>query len=163
MTSLGESGLPVFHAGHCDWQRPHSVQVVKSSRPFQVKFSTWPTPNTSSSPGVLEVDELAAAAHRLDGAERHAAVGTRLKKRFGNAVNRCQATPAVASEAMNTNHAIDTTIFAVATARTALRSVSGERSSKSRTSGYETQCARPYQSTLSIAPRSRAGRGPLRR
>ena len=30
MTSLGDSGLPVFHAGHCDWQRPHSVQVVKS-------------------------------------------------------------------------------------------------------------------------------------
>ena len=30
ITSLGDSGLPVFHAGHCDWQRPHSVQVVKS-------------------------------------------------------------------------------------------------------------------------------------
>ena len=30
MTSLGDNGLPVFHAGHCDWQRPHSVQVVKS-------------------------------------------------------------------------------------------------------------------------------------
>ena len=30
ITSLGDSGLPVFHAGHCDWQRPHSVHVVKS-------------------------------------------------------------------------------------------------------------------------------------
>ena len=30
ITSLGDSGLPVFQAGHCDWQRPHSVQVVKS-------------------------------------------------------------------------------------------------------------------------------------
>ena len=30
ITSLGDSGLPVFQAGHCDWQRPHSVQVAKS-------------------------------------------------------------------------------------------------------------------------------------
>ena len=30
ITSFGDSGLPVFHAGHCDWQRPHSVQVAKS-------------------------------------------------------------------------------------------------------------------------------------
>ncbi len=39
-SSFGDSGLPVFQAGHCDWQRPHSVQVVKSSRPFQVNCST---------------------------------------------------------------------------------------------------------------------------
>ena len=45
MTSFGESGLPVFQAGHWDWQRPHSVQVVKSSRPFHVNCSTWATPN----------------------------------------------------------------------------------------------------------------------
>ena len=37
ISSLGDSGFSVFQAGHCDWQRPHSVQVVKSSRPFQVK------------------------------------------------------------------------------------------------------------------------------
>ena len=30
MTILGDNGFPVFHAGHWDWQRPHSVQVVKS-------------------------------------------------------------------------------------------------------------------------------------
>ena len=42
ISSLGESGFSVFHAGHCDWQRPHSVQVEKSSRPFQVKSSTAP-------------------------------------------------------------------------------------------------------------------------
>ena len=30
MSSFGDSGLSVFHAGHCDWQRPHSVQVAKS-------------------------------------------------------------------------------------------------------------------------------------
>ncbi|CAB4932358.1 unannotated protein [freshwater metagenome] len=49
MSSFGESGLPVFHAGHCDWQRPHSVQVVKSSQPFQEKFSILPAPNASTS------------------------------------------------------------------------------------------------------------------
>ena len=37
MTCLGESGFSVFQAGHCDWQRPHSVQVVKSRMPFQEK------------------------------------------------------------------------------------------------------------------------------
>jgi hypothetical protein len=30
ITSFGDSGLPVFQAGHWDWQRPHSVQVAKS-------------------------------------------------------------------------------------------------------------------------------------
>ena len=48
-SSLGDSGLSVFQAGHWDWQRPHSVQVVKSSRPFQVKSSTLPTPSAASS------------------------------------------------------------------------------------------------------------------
>ena len=51
ITSLGESGLPVFHAGHWLWQRPHSVQVAMSSMPFHVKSSIFPRPNTSSSPG----------------------------------------------------------------------------------------------------------------
>ena len=49
MSSFGDSGLPVFQAGHCDWQRPHSVQVAKSSRPFQVKSSILPRPITASS------------------------------------------------------------------------------------------------------------------
>ena len=51
ITSFGDSGLPVFHAGHCDWQRPHSVHVAMSSMPFHVKSSMRPRPNTSSSPG----------------------------------------------------------------------------------------------------------------
>ena len=50
-SSLGDNGFSVFQAGHCDWQRPHSVQVAKSSRPFQVKSSILPRPKTSSSPG----------------------------------------------------------------------------------------------------------------
>ncbi len=49
MRSLGDSGFSVFQAGHCDWQRPHSVQVVKSSMPFHEKSSTWPTPSVESS------------------------------------------------------------------------------------------------------------------
>src|SRR6516225_9978844 len=49
MTCLGDSGLPVTQAGHCDWQRPHSVHVPRSSRPFQVMSSTLPMPNTSTS------------------------------------------------------------------------------------------------------------------
>ena len=49
ITSFGDSGLPVFQAGHCDWHRPHSVQVAKSSMPFQVKSSILPRPKTWSS------------------------------------------------------------------------------------------------------------------
>ncbi len=49
ISSLGESGFSVFHAGHCDWQRPHSVQVVKSRMPFHEKSSIEPTPRIESS------------------------------------------------------------------------------------------------------------------
>ena len=47
--SLGLSGFSVFHAGQTLWQRPHSVQVAKSSICFQVKSSILPTPKTVSS------------------------------------------------------------------------------------------------------------------
>ena len=46
---MGDSGLPVTQAGHCDWHRPHSVQVPMSSKPFQVKSSILPRPKTSVS------------------------------------------------------------------------------------------------------------------
>ena len=49
MRSLGDSGFSVFQAGQADWQRPHSVQVAKSSICFQVKWPISPTPNTVSS------------------------------------------------------------------------------------------------------------------
>ncbi len=49
ISSFGDSGFSVFQAGHCDWQRPHSVQVVKSRMPFQVKSSIVPTPSVASS------------------------------------------------------------------------------------------------------------------
>ena len=47
--SFGDSGLSVVQAGQADWQRPHSVQVAKSSICFQVNCSTSPTPKTVSS------------------------------------------------------------------------------------------------------------------
>ena len=48
-TSLGESALPVFQAGHEAWQRPHSVQVTRSKSCFQVNWSILPAPKTVSS------------------------------------------------------------------------------------------------------------------
>ncbi|SHS95280.1 Uncharacterised protein [Mycobacteroides abscessus subsp. abscessus] len=55
MSSLGDRGLPVFQAGHWLWQRPHSVQVVTSSRSFQLKSSTFPAPNASTSGSALSI------------------------------------------------------------------------------------------------------------
>ena len=49
ISSLGDRGFSVFQAGQADWQRPHSVQVAKSSICFQVKWPTSPTPKTVSS------------------------------------------------------------------------------------------------------------------
>ena len=69
MTSLGDSGLPVFQAGHCDWQRPHSVQVAKSSMPFQVKSSILPRPNVGVIGRVLEIDWLAVGLDRQQRAQ----------------------------------------------------------------------------------------------
>ena len=54
---LGDSGFSVFHAGHCDWQRPHSVQVAKSSMPFQLKSSIEPTAERGVLVQVVEVVE----------------------------------------------------------------------------------------------------------
>ena len=69
---LGESGFSVFHAGHCDWQRPHSVQVAKSSMPFQVKSSIEPMPSVASSSRSSmssRVTGLPLRSERLDRAE----------------------------------------------------------------------------------------------
>jgi hypothetical protein len=91
ISSLGESGLPVFQAGHCDWQRPHSVQVEKSSRPFQENCSTWETPKTSSSPGSVKSIGLPPDVIGCSAPSAVAPSALRLKKMFGNARNRCQA------------------------------------------------------------------------
>ena len=96
-SSFGDSGLPVFQAGHCDWQRPHSVQVVKSSRPFQVNCSTWRDAElVLLRVGLLEVERLAVGHHRPQRAQRRRGrAPERLKKMLENARNRCQATPIV--------------------------------------------------------------------
>ena len=115
-SSFGESGLAVFQAGHWDWHRPHSVQVVKSSRPFQVKSSTLATPNRSVSgsafskssglpPDIIGRSPPSAGADETD----------RLKKMLKNAANRCHATPIVRLTAMTTNQARLTRIFTSAT------------------------------------------------
>ena len=55
--------------GTGDWQRPHSVQVAKSSRPFQVKSSTLPRPKTSSSAGSSKSIGRVPVVHRQQRAE----------------------------------------------------------------------------------------------
>ena len=76
MTSLGESGLPVFQAGHCDWQRPHSVQVAKSSMPFPGEVLDLAAAEFRVVGRVFEVDRLAVG---LDRQQRTQAVGQSLE------------------------------------------------------------------------------------
>ena len=98
MSILGESGLSVFQAGHWLWQRPHSVQVVKSSRPFQVKSSTLPTPSAASSSSSSMFSKSSGSPSTMSGWSSPRQVrpsACRLKKMLKNARNRCQATPIV--------------------------------------------------------------------
>ena len=96
--SLGESGFSVFQAGHCDWQRPHSVQVVKSRMPFQLKSSTEPTPSTESSSRSSMSSSVIALPSEVSGLTAPSAVrpdGSRLNQMLKKARKRCQATPMV--------------------------------------------------------------------
>ena len=101
MSIFGDSGLSVFHAGHWLWQRPHSVQVEKSSRPFQVKSSTLPTPRVISSSD-SSISSMVSMEKGLPptviGCSSPSEVrpsAWRLKKMLKNARKRCQATPIV--------------------------------------------------------------------
>lgn len=91
--SLGESGLPVFQAGHCDWQRPHSVQVEKSRMPFQEKCSICETPNWSSSPGSSKSIGLPWLVIGWSAPRATSPDASRLNQMLGKARKRCQATP----------------------------------------------------------------------
>ena len=51
MRSLGESALPVAHAGQASWQRPHSVHEKVSITCFHVMSATVPEPSRMSSSG----------------------------------------------------------------------------------------------------------------
>ena len=114
--SFGESGFSVCQAGHCDWQRPHSVQVVISSSAFQVISPRSPRPKTSSSAGSskltsLPCDNITGSAPS-EGLLKSPVL--RLKKILKNAKNRCQATPIVKLIEITMNQAIEITILAVA-------------------------------------------------
>ena len=119
MTSiLGESGLSVFHAGHWDWQRPHSVQVVKSSRPFQVKSSTLPTPSAASSSSSSMFSKSTGSPLTMSGCSAPREVrpsACRLNQMLGKARKRCQATPMVGWSAMVIIHAKEMRILTAAT------------------------------------------------
>src|SRR5690606_32408265 len=105
-----------FHAGHCDWHRPHSVQVVKSSSPFHVNCSTAATPNWSFSGSAVSKSsgfppDIIGCRAPSDGA----APPDRLKKMLGNARNLCQATPIVTLRPITMTHVIEMAILMRAT------------------------------------------------
>ena len=88
MSILGDSGLSVFQAGHCDWQRPHSVQVEKSRKPFQVMSSILPRPKPSASGSARPRSRatLPSTAHRLRRAQAVGAAGEQHVQRGGEDV-----------------------------------------------------------------------------
>ena len=88
MTCLGDSGLPVAQAGHCDWHRPHSVQVPRSSIPFQVKSSILPSPNTSAS-GSASSKSSTLPSERI-GSSAPSASGRRENSTFTGARKICK-------------------------------------------------------------------------
>ena len=117
MSSLGESGFSVFQAGHCDWQRPHSVQVVKSRMPFQEKSSTLPTPSTESSSRSSMSSRVIALPSEVSGFIAPSAVppsGSRLKQMLNHAVKRCHAMPMVMLRAITISQIIARAILNVA-------------------------------------------------
>jgi hypothetical protein len=90
ITSFGDSGLPVFQAGHCDWQRPHSVQVAKSSMPFQVKSSTFPRPNAVSSSSSSTFSKSIGLPSTIIGSSGPSALGSRLVSTLSGAMKMCR-------------------------------------------------------------------------
>ena len=76
ISSFGESGFSVFQAGHCDWQRPHSVQVVEVEQALPGEVLDRADPELGVLVEVLDVvegDRLARGGQRL-----HRTEGVRL-------------------------------------------------------------------------------------
>ncbi len=114
---MGESGFSVFQAGHCDWQRPHSVQVVKSRMPFQEKSSSLPTPSADSSSRSSMSSRVIALPSDISGFIAPSAVepsSSRLNQMLTQAVNRCHATPMVMLRAITISQTIASAILNIA-------------------------------------------------
>src|SRR3954453_5155923 len=77
ISSLGDSGFSVFHAGHWDWQRPHSVQLAMSRTPFQLKSSAAPTPSLASSSRSSRSSRVSALPPDIIGLAAPSATGSR--------------------------------------------------------------------------------------
>ncbi|CAB1045860.1 hypothetical protein FRC0552_01996 [Corynebacterium diphtheriae] len=90
---LGLRGFSVFHAGHCSWQRPHSVQVETSRSIFQGASSIVPTPSMESSSAVSNVSTSPSEYNGCNLPNACEPSGLRRKKILKNAKKRCHATP----------------------------------------------------------------------
>ena len=66
MTSFGLSGLPVFHAGHLSWQRPHSVQRQRLQQLLLVEVLDL----ADADDGVLVLHQRLEVGRRTERAER---------------------------------------------------------------------------------------------
>jgi hypothetical protein len=97
MSSFGDSGLPVFQAGHWLWHRPHSVQVYMSRKRLNPKCSRAPTPRMSSSP--------IASTSIFSASSLPSAFGCRANSTFGMTVNtwRCFEFSVKFTKPMSTN------------------------------------------------------------
>ena len=88
---LGQSGFSVFQAGHWSWQRPHSVQVAKSSRPFHEKSSIEPMPSLVSSSMSSRSSRVTGLPAEVSGRAAPSATGCRLNMTLSGATKmwRC--------------------------------------------------------------------------
>ena len=97
MSSLGERGFCVFHAGHSSWQRPHSVHEYRSRRAFHEKSSIVPTPRTVSSGRSSKSSSLVTGFPSISmwsaGPRDFVPSALRRVYRLRIATKRCQATP----------------------------------------------------------------------
>ena len=90
INSLGDNGFSVFHAGHWDWQRPHSVQDAKSSMPFHLKSSILPMPRTVSSSRSSTSSKSIGLPADVIGTTAPSATGRRPNITFNGATKMCR-------------------------------------------------------------------------
>ncbi len=66
----------MFQAGHCDWHRPHSVQVAMSRSCFHEKSSMRPAPKTTSSSSPTSSIDMSGVEARAPSARGRRDVAT---------------------------------------------------------------------------------------